>query len=390
MIYSRIFGHLSRSSQSCARGLLAVPAISLMIVVCLIDHNYAQDLLDSPDARSREGTLDRWQGNSWLGGQQSAEWNLGVRGDSTETGFLISQVTPGSAADRARLRVRDIIITVEGFQVGQVSGRLYDLTQEINRRADSKGAVRLLLQDGQSGRLASVSVQLDRHSHQLTGMLLAPQTLPADAVVTVQIDNVTRPYMVVRNGQQVLSGANQRNIPFRISYDPAYLAASDVYQVRATVASGGRDILYSQPSRVLTQGNPSNVQLRLEGFTNTTGTTSTVVTAGYVNYNELDQRLIAIYREYLGREPTAAELAAARVLGTSVSNTLERLPLKLMASQEYFDLARNDNDFWLSNVFGVIIGRPPKPDELARWRQRFVELRYSRTELLRQLKQASL
>jgi uncharacterized lipoprotein YbaY len=307
-----------------------------------------------------------------------------------ETGFLISQVTPGSAADRARLQAGDVIITVDGFQVGQVGGRLYDLTQEINRRADSSGTIRMLLQDGQSGRLATVAVQLDSHSHQLTGTLMAPQILPPDALITVQIENVTRPFMVVRNGQQVLSAANQRNIPFQIPYDPAYVATSDVYQVRATVSSGGRDILYTQPARVLTQGNPSNVQLRLEGFVTTAGANVPGMSAGYVNYNELDQRLVALYREYLGREPTAAELAASRVLGTNLNNTLERLPLKLMASQEYFDLARNNNDFWLTNVFGVIIGRTPNADEIVRWRQRFAELRFSRTELLRQLKQASL
>jgi uncharacterized lipoprotein YbaY len=391
MTYSSTITRLARPQLGRNRYFQTLQGSAFLILsFCWMGSLIAQDRWGSLDTRSRQGTLDRWQGNSWLGGQQTAEWNLGVRGDSTETGFLISQVTPGSAADRARLQAGDVIVTVEGFQVGQVAGRLFDLTQEINRRADTSGAVRLLMQDGQTGRLASVRVQLDGHTHLLTGTIIAPQILPPDAIVTVQVDNVTRPHMVVRNGQQVLSGANQRNIPFQISYDPAYVAAADVYQVRATVSSGGRDVLYTQPARVLTQGSPSNVQLRLEGLVATAGATSPGVAAGYVNYNEFDQRLVALYREYLGRDPTPVELAASRVLGTNINNTLDRLPLKLMASQEYFDLARNDNDFWLTNVFGVIIGRTPNRDEIVQWRQRFAELRYSRTELLRQLKQASL
>ncbi len=44
------------------------------------------------------------------------------------------------------------------------------------------------------------------------------------------------------------------------------------------------------------------------------------MSAGYVNYNELDQRVVEIYREYLGRAPTMGELAASRVLGTNATN----------------------------------------------------------------------
>ena len=60
-----------------------------------------------------------------------------------------------------------------------------------------------------------------------------------------------------------------------------------------------------------------------------------------------------------------------------------------MASQEYFDLARNDRDFWLTNVFGVIVGRQPSQAEITQWKQRFADLRFSRTEVLRQLYQQS-
>ncbi len=359
-----------------------------------ISPGQAQDRWGNDNARERSSTLESlWQGSSWIGGNNATnQWNLGVVGDSTETGFAIRQVTSGGAASRARIQPGDVVVTVEGYQVGLVGTRLYDLADEVNRRAESTGAVRLLLQDGQTGRLASVRVQLDNQSQRLTGTLIAPQSLPADAMITVQIENLTRPQWAVRNGQQVLNAASQRNIPFQIAYDPLYISAQDVYQVRAFVSSGGRNILYTpQPVRVLSQGNPSQVQLRLEAVGNTTsfdtnaGTPGTLT--GFANYNQLDDEVTRLYRLYLGREPSMAELAATRVLGSDLKTLNERLPLKLMASQEYFDLARNNRDFWLTNVFGVIVGRQPSQAEINQWKQRFSDLGFSRTELLRQLYQ---
>jgi uncharacterized lipoprotein YbaY len=255
--------------------------------------------------------------------------------------------------------------------------------------------VRLLLQDGQTGRLASVRIQLDRQSQRLSGTIQSSQPLPPDALVTVQIENLTRPQWVVRNGQRAFSAPNQKTIPFEIAYDPLYVSSEDVYQVRAFVTSQGRNIMFTpQPVRVLTQGNPSRVDLRLDevasipASTTSAGSVGTAGTlTGFANYNQLDDEVIRIYRLYLGRAPSPAELAAARILGNDLKTLTDRLPLKLMASAEYFDLARNDNDFWLNNVFGVIVGRQPSPAEMTRWKQRFAELRHSRTELLRQLHQ---
>lgn len=352
-----------------------------------------QDRWTADAGRDRIGisTDGNWQGNNWLGGtNNSGEWTLGVRGDSTDTGFLVSHVTSGGPADRARIQPGDRIVTVDGYQVGILSERLHDLTTEINRRADSTGALRLLLQDGQSGRLATVRVQLDDQSQRLTGRLVLSQSLPSDATVTVQIENLTRPQYGVRNGQQVFFAPNQREIPFQIAYDPQYIFSQDIYQVRAFVSAAGRNVFYTpRPARVLTQGNPSQVTMVLEpvtalaGYTDTGGGTVT----GYSNYNDLDDEVKRIYQRYLGRLPSATEMAAARILGNDAKTLQERLPLKLMASQDYYDLARNDNNFWLANVFGVIVGREASEAELEQWRRRFADLRFSRTELLRQLYQ---
>ena len=279
-----------------------------------------QDRWSLDPARDRAGTAESlWQGSNWLGTSTSVnEWTLGVRGDSTDTGFLISQVTPGGAADRARIQRGDVVVTVDGYQVGMISGRLYDLTHELNRRADSTGVVRLLLQDGQTGRLSSVRVRLDNQLQRLTGTLLARRPLPADAIITVQIENVSRPQWGVRNGQQSFSAPAQQNIAFQIAYDPQYVLPQDIYQVRAFVSSGGRDILYTpQPVRVLTQGNPHQVRLQLEEVISTAANSTSGTFTSYSNYNQLDDEVTRIYQRYLGRPPSAAELAAARIVGVT-------------------------------------------------------------------------
>lgn len=370
--------------------------VIFLVLLAVVQPGVAQDRFGQSDARNRlgasEGTMQdgAWP-NNWRFGSanNSSQWNLGVMGDSSETGFRVSQVTSGGAASRARLEPGDIILTVEGYQIGLIGGRLYDLADEVNRRADSTGAVRLLLQDGQTGRLASIRVQLDNQTQRLTGTLSAPMALPADAVVTVLIENLTRPQWAVRNGQQVINAGNQRNIPFQIAYDPQYVFAQDIYQVRAYVSSNGRNVYYTpQPVRVITHGNQSQVTLRLEDVagglqTGSPGPSGTLT--GFGNYNQLDDEVTRLYKLYLGRAPTGAELAAARISASDLDSITQRLPLKLMASQEYFDLAQNNRDFWLTNVFGVIVGRQPSQAEVAQWKQRFSDLGFSRTELLRQL-----
>ena len=61
------------------------------------------------------------------------------------------------------------------------------------------------------------------------------------------------------------------------------------------------------------------------------------------------------------------------------------MPLDIMAGQEYFDTAGNNNAEWLQRVFTQVVKRPPSQSEMQQWMLRFNDLRNSRTDLLRQL-----
>ena len=354
----------------------------------------SQNRFAEGEARSREAVQSRssghWQGSDWLEGatQQMPEWKLGVRTENENTGVRVTSVNRGSAAERVRIQPGDMIVSVGGYQVGMVNGRFYSLVEELNRRADVNGNVTLLLQDHVSRGLASVNVRLEKSTQSLSGMLVYRDRtpLPTDAIVTVRIENVTRPHYEVHHGQTSFRPGSRidsrGNIPFEIAYDPNYIFPEDVYEVRATITSGNRTIFNTpRPQRVLTGGSVNSVSLQLASVYDPS---VPAITAGYPRYDDLNTRLITLYQRYLGRNPKPLELAALAST-PGIQDRLDQLPLELMAAQEYYDSVGNRNDLWLRKVFQEIVGVAPTQLEFERWLQRFQSVRYSRTELLRQL-----
>lgn len=89
-------------------------------------------------------------------------WRLGVYAVNTDTGVRITQIVPRTPAERSGLERDDVIVTVNGYQIGHVAGGFYPLGEELQRRANSQGEVTLLVQDRRSGRLLNVPVRLER------------------------------------------------------------------------------------------------------------------------------------------------------------------------------------------------------------------------------------
>lgn len=288
----------------------------------------------------------------------------------------------------------DVIVCVGGDQVGRVGGRVFELSDELNHHADSRGRIEMLVQDSRSFQLRNVRLQLSDAQAGLAGTIVLPGArIPADAVVTLLLENTSRPHYVVRNGQYSFRvPPNTTQIPFTLNYDPRYVFPTDTYRLRAYVTSGGRTIYDTlQPQYVITKGNPSTVQLRLSpasyvAVSSPVSPTNTVAvtTASYTNYDAVSQRVTAAYKRYLGRIPSAMELAAWHQ-APDINYSLSKLPLQLMGSQEYFDMVGNNNVVWIKKVFGEIIGHPPSSLELDQWMRRFAELRYSRMGVLNQM-----
>lgn len=161
------------------------------------------------------------------------------------------------------------------------------------------------------------------------------------------------------------------------------------------MTSGGRTIFRLPFNRngLLLKGTPLKFGLNLVAVTvntiqasNPIGSTSSVVSAGYPNYNALDDQIIPLYRQYLKRMPTNAELAALH-LSPNLAGRVSTLPIEMMAAQEYFDAAGNPHRLWLQKVLTErFLGRTPTQPEFDQWIPNSSRtFRYSRTELLRQL-----
>jgi putative lipoprotein len=91
--------------------------------------------------------------------------------------------------------------------------------------------------------------------------------LPADAVVEVRLSDVSRQDVAapVIAETTVLPEGRQVPIPFELRYEPGKIDSNRTYALRATIRSAGRMMFTTTTAyRVMTQGNPTQVNLMLE------------------------------------------------------------------------------------------------------------------------------
>ncbi len=89
-------------------------------------------------------------------------WMLGVRVWYLNTGARVTQVFPQTPAWRVGLEPDDVIVSIDGYQIGYVNRRFYEISAELNARAGRTGWVRLLVQNCRNDQLVNVDVQLAR------------------------------------------------------------------------------------------------------------------------------------------------------------------------------------------------------------------------------------
>jgi C-terminal processing protease CtpA/Prc len=75
---------------------------------------------------------------------------------------LVQRVLPIGIAERAGLRSGELIVSVAGSQVGFTVVSLVDLIYEINRRADTRGQVRLTVLEAVARQFRTKTLQILR------------------------------------------------------------------------------------------------------------------------------------------------------------------------------------------------------------------------------------
>ncbi len=89
-------------------------------------------------------------------------WFLGVRCQYLDTGARLTQVFPNTPAWGVGLERDDVIVAIDGYQIGYVKRHFYEISTELNLRAGPTGWVRLLVQNCRNDQLINVDVQLAR------------------------------------------------------------------------------------------------------------------------------------------------------------------------------------------------------------------------------------
>jgi hypothetical protein len=196
-------------------------------------------------------------------------WILGVRIENADVGIRIREVVPRSAADRVGLERGDLILTVNGYQIGRVLTQYYSLEDELQRRANSRGEVRLLVQDRRTNRLLNLDVRLDRgdrHGLNLIrgeAMLRERMALPPDAELHVEFRRrtPTRTEVIARETYRRLGGSPYA---FELRYPERNAWPDGVYEVDAEIRSrGNRLFVAERPQKVHPGRDVNDVRIML-------------------------------------------------------------------------------------------------------------------------------
>jgi uncharacterized lipoprotein YbaY len=320
------------------------------------------------------------------------QWKLGVVVRNTDLGAIVQTVEPNSAAQAAGIIPGDSIIAVSGTRIGEFDGRVVDIGEEIKRYVDSLGRVPLLIQDSRTRALRSSVVTLTSTATALSGSVsLADRgSLPIGSVLTIQLQNLTRPFYEVAGGKTVLKAEGTGPFRFDLFIDPRYLTPSDQYQLTAFVSSNNQ-VVYNlrQPVLVPVQGlnqlynlalerpytpPPASVATTPNSFTPVGGG---VVTAslpaapslpGQVSTDALNQVFVSL----LGRQPSSRELIAWQDY-MQQGHTLNDVAAKIMASPQFRERYATDQAY-VQQVIQTLTGKLATSNDVNYWVGRMTAL----------------
>lgn len=310
----------------------------------------------------------------------SRQWKLGVVVRNTDVGAIVQTVEPGSAAQTAGILPGDTIIAVSGTRIGEFDGRVVDIGEEIKRYVDAYGRVPLLIQDSRSRSLRASVVTLASSATALSGTVsLADRgSLPIGSVLTVQLQNLTRPFYEVAGGKSVLKAEGAGPFRFDLFLDPRYLSPSDQYQLTAYI-SWNNQVLYNlkQPLLVPATAYSQLFNLTLDRTLPTpppaTNIPSGIITAslpattptpalpGQISTDALNQVFVSL----LGRQPSSRELIAWQEY-MQQGHTLNEVAAKIMASPQFRERYATDQAY-VQQVIQTLTGKLATSSDVNYW-----------------------
>lgn len=326
------------------------------------------------------------------------DWKLGVSVQNTEVGAVVLQTSPGTAAQQVGIEPRDIIVAVSGTRIGQFDNRIVELAEEIRRSTDPSGRVSLLVQDSRTLQLRPLLVTLTSGTNALAGsiMIRDQSQLPYGSVLTVQLQNASKPYYEIAGGKSVTRSEGFGPFPFEINYNPQFIDPRDQYQITAYI-SVNNQVIYSLLQPIVVNSNalnqPYNITLERSNSAiagqpnpNFPNTPSNVVNVGYpsgVDPNVLNQ----LFLQLLGRTPSPRELLAWQSY-LQQGNSINDVKVKLLTSEQYRNRFPNESAY-IQQLITTVFNRTPNQSEMNYWVGRYQATRSPEqvvTEMLTQVR----
>lgn len=315
----------------------------------------------------------------------AGRWRLGLRVQYRDIGALVTQIVPNSAAGRAGLEPGDLILNVDGYQIGYVQGTLFDLAEECYRRCSDTGQVNLLVRNGRNGQLVNVPLQLDRgNTGQLLGSLTTdmPNFVSNSAVAVIRL--VEQPRWGGRPTTLVEERVRCGRFPmrFELNYNPNELGGQDrQYGLEADIVDQGQLLFRTRGLADFRQGQPVSLMAYRVGG-------PPPRPDPWWPGNPIAD-VLTWYRRYFDRDPSPAALQHYQAL-VQRGYGIRDIRIQMLSGTDFFELCGSDPERFLFRVYEKTQGRRPNPQELRAWQRRFDELRGNRPAFVRQLFEAGV
>lgn len=300
-------------------------------------------------------------------------WQLGAYLQSTYNGVLIQQVVSGGLAERSGLKSGDIVVSVGGAQVGYVNGRNIDLIQEIGRRADAFGVVRLVVLEAFSKQLRNYDLNI---AQQVATTNLVSGRVFVDGMglstsqgsLKVELQNSSKPYLQASGGNDYKQVTGPGPYTFAITFDPRFVAPNDRYRLVATLYNSYQQIVgyTSFDIPVPLTGATQSYDLRLQATPNYTSTMVPAFGTYYPNQNSVTE----VFQQFLGRAPSVSEAQVWTQQLASGSISVSEMRAQVLASPAFYDRAGNNPNLFIQQMIVAVTRQPASVQQVQSWRSR--------------------
>jgi hypothetical protein len=314
-------------------------------------------------------------------------WQIGIYKQDLNVGTLVQDVQNNSAASRAGIKKDDLIVTVNGQQVGVTPRGTVDIGVLANQTAVN-GRIVALVADGITGKLKNVTIDLAQTSVELKGLIRLPNVGLTSSYLTVTLKNVSRQQYQVVGGKTTGDVYGSGPFNFTLNIDPTSVVPTDKYQLETRIDDTRSTQYYSlvdvDINRVLS-GNAGYLSINVEPYQQwlaRNANNGQVVSVGYSGAN-LTSDVTTTFQSIIGRLPTSSELSGWSSFLLE-GNSLNEMKIRLLSHQTFYDRVGNDPTQFVIQMIRILSNRQPTNDEISRWTTRLVQLQGYREAVVRE------